>query len=93
MTKHPEEDRRGGSDRRDHDRPEDRPDRRSADDPFDRERLARLRAIADPNHPENDPLAMVDTLEVEPGDGGITGPEEGLAADWTDDPTLAEDPD
>ena len=64
---------------------------RTADDPFDRKRLERLKEIADPLHPENDPLADVDTTVVSPGDGGTTGPDEMDALDWDVDVTLEGD--
>ncbi len=64
---------------------------RTADDPFDRKRLERLSAIADPAHPETDPLADVDTAVVSPGDGGTTGPDDVIDLDWDIDLTLDED--
>lgn len=62
---------------------------RTADDPFDRERLERLRSIADPQRPENDPLADVDPTIVSPGDGGTTGPDDVIDLDWEIDVTAA----
>ncbi len=69
----------------------DRATNRTADDPFDRKRLERLREIANPKRPEQDPLAEVDTASVSPGDGGSTGPDEMDDLNWDEDVTLEGD--